>query len=137
MDKLKKIIKSIWKRIYIWAPIVVLFFFANGFIKEYRYIQQLKHEVMDTPEAHAHQFNEIYYAVYDGFSDEVIFRESLTCGVAQGIVFSLAVFYIFFIITCLLSEKEGWKTLGVCLVIISALVLAGWLWFVNNFTLVF
>ena len=81
MEKFRKILNGFWKKIYIFAPILIAVFFALGFVSEWHNLRSLEDEIVNHPEMHAVQFNEIMMEVYDNFKDEVVFEYALRRGI--------------------------------------------------------
>lgn len=137
MEKFRKILNGFWKKIYIFAPILIAVFFALGFVSEWHSLRSLEDEILNHPEMHAVQFNEIMMEVYDNFKDEVVFEYALRSGIAWGLVYSALVLYIIFLVTMLTSKRQACRNIGIVFVILTALVIGAYLWLLANFYIPF
>lgn len=137
MEKVRKICKGFWKRCYIYIPLLFIIFFSWKYGQRYFYLNELKEECTINSENSPEEYIELMMMIYDNFSQEYIQRDSLIGGIVNGIVDSMVCIYIIFLTSLILSEKAIWREIGVVLIVISLTLIALYLYFVFNFTLVF
>lgn len=115
MKKVQEICKKFWKKIYIILPLMLLVFFAYGFVREYS---------SDTSEKMVAMYN---------WSKSLILEFSLYSGFACGILYSLAVLYIILLVTLFTSGDEARRNIGFVIVAVSIFVLFIYLYILYNF----
>ena len=136
-ETIQKFCSLFWKRIYIYAPIVIIVFFSLGFAHEFFYAKNFQKEIENNPSEYAEEFIDIMNKAYDDFSNETILEYSFGSGIAWGILYSLLLIYVIFLLTLFLSKKEYCKIIGWILLIITILIVLGIMVFVKNFSIPF
>lgn len=136
MEKFRTVINFIWRKAFIFVPATMLVFFLHGFFSDYRYLKELKENVLYR-DIYNEDLKEIYCSVYDNFSDEYIKADALTIGIARALFYPAVIFYGLMVVTFLISKRPEIRSIGIVLAIVTAVVLAGYIYFVRNFKLVF
>lgn len=135
--KIKKFNSFVWKKWFIIIPLTILFFFIFGYVREYHSIMLIQNEIINTPELHPKEYNEVMLEVYDNFSKERIRVYSTESAWTHAIVFPSAIFFLIFISTFLFSENKIKKNIAIILIVLSVLAIILWIIFINTFTITF
>lgn len=136
-EKIRKFCSTFWKKIYIYAPIIVIVFFTLGFANEFFYANNLQKEIKNNPSSYAEEFIDIMNKTYDDFSNNRILEYAFGSGIAWGILYSILLVYVILLMTLFLSKKEYCKVIGWILLIITILIVLGLIVFVKNFSISF
>lgn len=137
MEKVHKICNFFWKKSFIFIPVLLIGFYIYGYSREYLYLKEMQDIVVNHSEENPKEYIELLVMIYDNFSDEYIESSSFTCGVVNGIVYTLAILYIVFLISLIVSDKEKWRVLGIIILFFTILAILLYIYFIMNLKIPF